>query len=128
MKKVVLLLTFIISLSSFAQEVETVRWRPILDSTKCVSTVLFSVGVIAGMGLAQVTAAVSDLGASILNGEVCLETSKLVGHAWSPMLTKWIEMGCVAPIDDINNPEYYTYSGENNETNSATNVKLFSCN
>jgi hypothetical protein len=86
------------------------NWRPVVDNAKCAAAAAYEIPTLLGLGITQLGAGISDLGASILEGRVCINASKLGTKVWRPVIQSLIEMGCVAPMGDIENPKYYTYA------------------
>lgn len=115
---------------AFAQTAEKeapVAWRPVVDNAKCAAAIAWAVPTLLGVGIAQATAVVSDIGASLLEGKVCFTATKGTAELTIPLLTSLIELGCVAPIEDIRNPKYFTYPNITKNSDSGSSIRLFTC-
>ncbi|EQC49375.1 hypothetical protein M899_1656 [Bacteriovorax sp. BSW11_IV] len=125
MRKLILITTIFLSINSFADtELAHRSYRPMVDDAKCVAAMAWTLPTMAGLALGQMTATLSDISSSIADGKVCLSASKFMIKKHVPVLKSLIEMGCIAPYDDIQNPKYYT---QLDELKTNPSVKLFRC-
>ena len=86
--------------------------------------IAWSVPTMAGLALGQFGGAISDVVASIAEGELCFEASKSMLKSHKPVLTTLFKMGCIVPIDDFENPIYFSQSELFNKKSS---IDLFEC-
>lgn len=118
----IVLLSAILSTGAYAQNEDTKNWKPVLDNAKCAASLVLEIGTLVSAGIIHTVATISDVGASILEGKICFQANKNMSQETKRMFVNMYEMGCIAPLDDIKNHDYYSYT----DIEEAT-VNLFSC-